>query len=382
MEEKRWATLRRPLAAITQALSAGISELKIPEAERTNLMEWEYLGSVPNPWGRIPLSDGGKNLVPQVKEYMARVKRVAEKRDCVSRRHHYVPQSYLRGWSIDKKRIRVLQIRNGMDKVIGIKDVCVKENFYQVTGHDDKLHNQVEAILAVFDDEMSTLLGKLRSWQPGEDFEFGDFMSLAIVLSLQRSRTPLMRRFISTQIDWMEKRAHQPKQETTSDLFVDLMFSSIYDAADEFSTRQMEIWDDPQGRFITCDHPVQLSNDQTQAPPSLTSSEYVYWPIGPTRMIAFNIESQGHKIVHRTAKRRDIEAVRKTYIRGAEAAIITTPADPNVPTGAVLKKRQQLQIDCWPVDKKERKCKFRLGLDFGAETIDRVCDPICALKPK
>ncbi|MEU7143891.1 DUF4238 domain-containing protein [Nocardia sp. NPDC046473] len=102
---------------------------------------------------------------------MQRVADAASTRDCVSRRHHYVPQSYMRAWSPDRKRVRVLDTRNGIDKLRGLRDTCVQENFYRVTDPDTGQHNQVERMLAVIDDETARLLQVLSRWSPGDDFE-------------------------------------------------------------------------------------------------------------------------------------------------------------------------------------------------------------------
>jgi hypothetical protein len=324
------------------------------------------------------MSAGGRSVVPQVKEYMSRVAEVATKRDCVSRRHHYVPQSYLRAWSPDRKRVRVLDTRNGFDKLIGLRDTCVEENFYRVTDRSNRPHNQVEAMLGVIDDETANLLEKLRRWTPGDDIQFGDFMSLAIVMGLQRNRTPQARRNIAAMSDWLTRRAGQPAQELITDHYVDVLFRAMYEAADQISIRQLELWDDPQGRFITCDQPVLLSQNDSGEPPSMNTSRYVWWPISPHRLIVFSRGHQGQKVVHRVVGRREVNEVRKTFIRGAESAIIALPADRNLPSGRPLQKRPQLQVVCEPL--KARECGMHFGWgSYGAETLDRTCQPLCAM---
>ncbi len=153
-------------------------------------MEWEYLGSDPNPWGEIPVSDGGQSLVPRVQAFVDRIVEIAQTRTCKSKRHHYVPKSYLRAWSFDQRRVRVLNKVDGSDRALGLRDVCVKENFYRVTDDAGQPHNQVEDMLAVLDDEAAKLLRFLRGWEPGVDIVFGDFMALAVVMAVQRNRSP------------------------------------------------------------------------------------------------------------------------------------------------------------------------------------------------
>ncbi|MET8145654.1 DUF4238 domain-containing protein [Sphaerisporangium sp. NPDC005288] len=134
-------------------------------------MAWKLISSVPNPCGGVTMTADGQSVDPHVQAYMARVAEVAAKRDCVSRRHHYVPQSYLRAWSPDGKRVRVLDTRNGLDKLRGLRDTCVEENFYRVTDPQHGPHNQVEAMLGVIDDETAVLLQKTAPLGPGDDLQ-------------------------------------------------------------------------------------------------------------------------------------------------------------------------------------------------------------------
>jgi len=212
------------------------------------------------------MTDGGRSVVDRVKDYMDRVWAEGAKRNCVSRRHHYVPQAYLRAWSADGKRARVLNTVEGWDRTRGLRDICVKENYFRVTDSNNEQHNQVEAMLAVIDAETAALLQRLNRWAPGEDLDFEEFMSLAIVMAFQSNRTPQSRRFLMAISQWQEQRAGQNRVDFINDMFVDALFRSVYKAADEMSLRQLELWDDPRGRFITSDQPILLSTDNGSQP--------------------------------------------------------------------------------------------------------------------
>lgn len=292
---------------------------------------------------------------------MSRVGEAATRRDCVSRRHHYVPQSYLRAWSPDRKQVRVLDTQRGTDKLRGLRHTCVEENFYRVTDAAGQRHNQVEAMLAVIDEETARLLRQLRSWAPGDDLKFDDFMSLAVVMGLQRNRTPQMRRFIATVTEWSTRRAAQPAQELLTDTFVDLLFSSVHNAADQLSTRQLELWDDPESRLITSDQPILFSRSDSGEPPSMNTSQRVLWPISPTRLLVLSLEQMGQKVLHRVASHAEVDEVRATVIRSVESAIIALPGDRYLPSGKRMRRRPQVQFDCEPVHSRARTCRVRFA---------------------
>ncbi|MFG1755991.1 DUF4238 domain-containing protein [Streptosporangium sandarakinum] len=175
----------------------------------------------------------------------------------------------------------------------------------------------------------------------------------------------------------MTRRADQPAQKLTTDNYVDVLFRAIYEAADQLSTRQLEPWDDPQGRFITCDQPV-LFSPRGSGEPSMSTSKYVWWPISPHRLIAFSNAHRGRKVAHRIAARKDVDHVRKTFIRGAETAIIALPEDRDLPAGKRLRKMPQLQIDCRALPAGECGLHFGWG-SYGTQALDRACRPLCAV---
>lgn len=341
--------------------------------------EWTPVSSVANPWGEIPIFLDDARVSPRVEQYMARVREVSARRDCVSHRHHYVAQAYLRAWSPDGKRVRALHMRTGADRFQSVKDTCVSEGFYRVTDEDGQQHHQVEAMLAVIDDEAATMLDYFRRWEFGDDVEFDHFMSLAVVTAFQANRTPQQRRLIEEWAMWQSARVGQPATGITTELHVDTLFRSVYRAADQFTTRQLELWDDPRGRFITSDQPVMMS-DEGNEPPSMMTSHYVWWPISPTRMVAFSRDLTGKKVEHRVLSRRDVSRVRTTVIRNAESIIVALPDDEDLPAGRVLPRRPQLRVDCEPVDLARRECRLRFGRGYGARQLDFACRPLCALR--
>ncbi|MFJ2060610.1 DUF4238 domain-containing protein [Streptomyces sp. NPDC087908] len=342
-------------------------------------MEWRLVGRVANPWGQVPLSGGGQAVNPRVQEYMVNVAAAALRRDCVSRRHHYVPQAYMKAWSPDGRRVRVLGTASGSDRLQGLRDTCVRENLYRVTDASGAPHNQAEAMLAVIDDETARLLRLLRGWAPDDDMNFDDFMSLAVVLAFQRNRTPQRKRLMEAHDTWLRRRALQEPPPLTTAGFIASLLQSTYGAADEHSTRQLELWDDPQARLITSDQPVILSTDASGRSPSTLTSQYLWWPISPSRLLVLSQDLQPRKVVHRVLTRKEVSRLRAAVIRNAEAAVIALPQDTDLPVGRILRRRPQLAVACTPVDPQVPRCRIELASGYGAETLDRACRPLCAM---
>jgi hypothetical protein len=108
-------------------------------------------------------------------------------------------------------------------------------------------------------------------------------------------------------------------------------------------------------------------------------SRYVWWPLGPERLVVLSSNLVGEKAVHRTVPPREVNDIRRAFIRSAESVIIAKSADRDLPSGKVLARRPQLQIDCEPVDTEARKCRIRLAQGLGGSTLDHACRPLCAM---
>jgi len=123
--------------------------------------------------------------------------------DPVSRRHHYVPKSYLQQWSFDGKRVWTLDTLTGAVRSLGLRDVCVKENFYRVVGSDGAAHNRVELLFGVVDSELRRVQLLFDNLEDPVSLEFDDLVGLGVSMAVQRMRTLQQRRLELQNNKWM-----------------------------------------------------------------------------------------------------------------------------------------------------------------------------------
>lgn len=97
----------------------------------------------------------------------------------------------------------------------------------------------------------------------------------------------------------------------------------MWNAADVLTTRQIEVWQDSQGRFMTCDAPVLVPFKRSVAP-DLLAAPYVIWPISPHRVVALGNEQRGEKAVMREVDSKLAGLVRKSVEQGRERMIFAS----------------------------------------------------------
>ncbi|MFE7723217.1 DUF4238 domain-containing protein [Nocardia rhizosphaerihabitans] len=316
--------------------------------------DWTVVKSVRNPWGQVPLTAGGQSLSGRSREYMDKLVSMHQAKDTVSRRHHYVPRTYLRQWSSDSKRVWALDTVTGVVKPIGVASVCVEENFYRVVGPDGAAHNRVELLFGVVDAELrrvQTLFNQLRD---PDELEFDDLIGLGVTVAVQRMRTVQQRRLRQQHNSWLvAQNPHDFKPIEDSDnpysaasFHTQLLFSAMWEAADVLTTRQIEVWHDPRGRFMTCDAPV-LVPFRRNVCPSLLESPYVIWPISPHRVVALGSDLLGEKAVIREATGKHVGIVREGVERGRERMIFASAEQHDkLPRTKKFRRRIQTRLRC------------------------------------
>jgi hypothetical protein len=286
---------------------------------------------------------------------MSRLLAKQHARDTPSRRHHYVPQSYLRQWSEDGKRIWALDTVTQQIKRVGISGVCVEENFYRVMGADAVPHNRVELMFGVVDNELRRLQRLFNELEDTESLVFDDLISLGVTIAVQRMRTLQQRRLRQQYNAWLvaqNSRDFQPLEDDAvnphrvAGFHTKALFSAMWEAADHMTLRQIEVWHDPKGRFITCDAPILVPFERNVRP-GINSARYVIWPIGPHRAIALSDDHEGVKAVVREATGKLVGVAQKSVLQGRERMIFSSEEQlDRLPGGKKFRRRAQIRLRC------------------------------------
>jgi hypothetical protein len=323
------------------------------------------------------MTGGGRSRTERAQKYMAAVAAQSLRRDTNSKRHHYVPKSYLKAWSADGKRVEVIDTIAGTQKLQGLNDTCVKENFYQLYDADGA-HNQAEKMMSVLDDELVRVVRVLQALQPGHDLSFEDFMSFGHMITLQRTRTPQTRRLMSAWGAWIDRQTWRPGTRpyggATPVVHLSTLFNAMWDGADNMTTRTLELWDDPKGRFITCDAPVQVPHLTTGTRQDLVAAQRIWWPISPTRAVCSSHRTTEEKVTFMRATTVEVDEIRAAMIHGRERVLIATKDQlSSLPIGKRLPKRTQIYLRCEPVPPPQQ-CRVARLECYAAEPDIQLCN--------
>ncbi|WP_338037107.1 DUF4238 domain-containing protein [Microbacterium lushaniae] len=317
--------------------------------------EWRVVSRTRNPWGRVPLTDGGRHLEGDAQQYMLRLAAQRELPDTPSRRHHFVPRSYLREWSSDGKRVWMLDTADHAVRLVGIADACVQENFHRVVGPGGVPHNRVELMFGVVDAELRRVQRLFNTLDDPEELRFDDLLGLGVSMAMQRMRTPQTRRLQRQYNRWLV--AQDPEHFASIDNDPDAphreagfhtrsLFEAMWGAADVFITRQIEVWTDPAGRFWTCDAPVLVPFERSERP-DLQLAPYILWPISPYRVVALTHDLVGEKAVIKVADGKMLGLVRDAVEEGRERMIFASDTQRSrLPVAKLFRRRAQSVLTC------------------------------------
>jgi hypothetical protein len=168
-------------------------------------------------------------------------------------------------------------------------------------------------------------------------------------------RTPQERRIHIQYNKWL--MAQDPKQFKSIDSSYDdphlaagfhtqILFESMWQAADVLTTRQIEIWHDDRGRFLTCDAPVIVPFRNNERP-NLLDAPYILWPISPFRTVALSEQLVGEKAVILEASGRMVGMVREAVMQGRERMLFASEEQRDrLPSKKKFRRRTQSHLSC------------------------------------
>jgi hypothetical protein len=215
------------------------------------------------------------------------------------RRHHYVPQHYLRRWSPDGKRVVVVPLPPGSKPlfIASVRDLAVEKNLYAIetpNGLDQTVETKLTApIDAAFSAAIDALLEDKRA----------SFLDLALALGLQMMRGPEVRAhlgYIKTEVERArEKFSRLFRGEEVDESFLEgivetaeqnewvgLLVNSIVTMADVFAEMRWTAVYFERPMLVTSDSPIsmwrreELDNEMMGMGPQ--SVDEVRLPLSPT----------------------------------------------------------------------------------------------------
>jgi hypothetical protein len=108
-----------------------------------------------------------------------------------TKRHHYVSQFVLRGFSNPRDGGRIYQMTTagrGAPKAIGVRDAAVRKNLYRATDENGVVTNRHEGYLALIESKAAPTIQRLL--EAPESMKSGDRATIAFFVAFQIMRTP------------------------------------------------------------------------------------------------------------------------------------------------------------------------------------------------
>jgi len=110
------------------------------------------------------------------------------------KRHHHVPEFYLRGFADPKGRVQVHDRVTGQSFVTGVRNVAVEAGFYDLVADDGTKLPDAEEALGDLEGQAAAILESIRrSEPPAPALSDEDRAILAVFLAIQFVRTPEQR---------------------------------------------------------------------------------------------------------------------------------------------------------------------------------------------
>lgn len=300
-----------------------------------------------------------------------------------SRRHHFVPQGYMKAWTEDGA-LKVWDTEEGRVFTSGTRDVCVTGDYFTAVMFDEQPSREVEGFLSVVDNEFARLLDAIRS--TGELPESKeDRANLGYLIALQTNRVPQRRRTFDDIGDYLlkveggaelKRRGIDPdsfRMEAHNNSHIRVMAEVASEVSDDWIMRDWTLAIAVKPWFITCDSPVLWDWERGGA----INAEQVLFPISPTMvlMLGEGRDMRSGVVVAPAALRDEVE---RLTIRGRDRWIIGTPSQDffRDREGKTIRRRRQMQLECvehYEEGPKGGACLMKHTYIYAAEPVIKSC---------
>jgi hypothetical protein len=245
----------------------------------------------------------------------------------------------------------------------------------------------VELLFGVVDAELRRVQTLFNQLEDPDELEFDDLIALGGTVAVQRMRTRQERRLQQQHHAWLVaqnprdfKSMNDPENPyRAAAIHTKSLFSAMWKAADVLTTRQIEVWHDPHGRFMTSDAPVIVPFEHNVGP-SLLDAPYIIWPISPHRVVALGNDLLGEKAIIREASGTLLGIVRSGVLHGRERMIFASDKQRvRLPQSKSFRRRTQTRLRCsqWTPRGKYVEppgCCVELSYTFAAGPNAALCD--------
>lgn len=292
-----------------------------------------------------------------------------------SKRHHYLPESYLSGWADERGQVAVRRRDSPEPFAAVIRKVAVEAGLYDRPGADGQPDDSLERILADFEAPLPELLSLLRLRGAPRRVS-GERRNLALLIALQLVRTPEQQDVILFPEDAADYSGEVPvslegmrkflrheylgTEPSTSELQGALDFANgalakgrvprheafellieiaIEQVAPTLTEMAWSVEHSPRAQFITCDRPVAVwrRRHDDRAGVGLGSADEVWFPIDRAHLLVLRPRFPEHRVV---VDPRRAAQVNRHLAAGCYAMTIAAPGDLMMLGGLQMRARR------------------------------------------
>jgi hypothetical protein len=287
-----------------------------------------------------------------------------------ARKHHYISQGYMRGFSDVKNQLYVKDKKNNSIRPTSPKGVAYLKDYYMVDTVDEKDSAEIEETLATIESVCIPILKKLAS---GSDLTNPEWADLAIYIGLQNGRTPFAKArmenvatIVATNLvkqkladaynnpaifkeiaddfekahpeiprltkekikEWILKPGPLANLKMDTGNYVTQFFQNAHHIADGLLGLKWEVYHAPEeSSFISSDNPIVIEIKRELAPNEVLAimlkGSVRYFPINSKTCLVMSEGRDGRKILHTKISKKKVRKINKLIYNQAKRYVIS-----------------------------------------------------------